>query len=35
MKSPAVETTSKPAPTITTPTQIVSGADVAPAAPGA
>jgi len=34
-KSPALETVSKPAPTIAIPAQILSGADVAPAAPHA
>ena len=34
-KSPAVETASKPAPQVAMPAQIVSGADVAPAAPHA
>jgi acetyl-CoA carboxylase carboxyl transferase subunit beta len=34
-KSPATETASKPAAPVVTPTQIVSGADVAPAVPHA
>jgi len=34
-KSPALETASKPAPTIAIPAQILSAADVAPAAPHA
>jgi acetyl-CoA carboxylase carboxyl transferase subunit beta len=34
-RSPALETASKPATPVTTPAQIVSGADVAPAAPHA
>ena len=34
-KSPAIEVISKPAPVITDPAQIVSAADVAPAAPHA
>jgi acetyl-CoA carboxylase carboxyl transferase subunit beta len=34
-KSPAAESASKPAAAVATPTQIVSGADVAPAAPHA
>ena len=34
-KSPAPETASKPAAPVTAPSQIVSGADVAPAAPHA
>jgi acetyl-CoA carboxylase carboxyl transferase subunit beta len=34
-KSPAIETASKPAAPVVTPAQIVSGADVMPAAPHA
>jgi acetyl-CoA carboxylase carboxyl transferase subunit beta len=34
-RSPAVETVSKPAPTVAMPTQIVSAAEVVPAAPHA
>ena len=34
-KSPALETASKPAAAVTAPVQIMSGADVAPAAPNA
>jgi acetyl-CoA carboxylase carboxyl transferase subunit beta len=34
-KSPALETASKPAPAVTAPAQIVSGAEMAPAAPHA
>jgi acetyl-CoA carboxylase carboxyl transferase subunit beta len=34
-RSPAIEIASKPAPTVTIPTQIVSSPDVAPAAPHA